>query len=72
MTIAVTVYLKGSKSVKYTSDKTTKEILDFMAEEVKSTGFITLRTEKKVCIIPQEEISFFEIEEDVEELNNGR
>lgn len=69
MTIVVTVYLKGSKSVTYTSDKTTKEILDFMAEEVKSTGFITLWTEKKVCIIPQEEISFFEIEEDVEELN---
>lgn len=69
MTIAVTVYLKGSRSITYTSDKTIKEILDFMAEEIKSTGFITLRAEKKVYIIPEEEISFFEIEEDVKELN---
>lgn len=69
MTIAVTVYLKSSKSLTYTSDKTIKEILDFMAEEIKSTGFLTLRTDKKFCIIPQEEISIFEIEEDVKELN---
>ena len=69
MTIAVTVYLKSSRSITYTSNKTIKEILDFMAEELKSTGFITLRMEKRVCIIPQEEISLFEIKEDVEELN---
>jgi hypothetical protein len=69
MTTVVTVYLKGSKSLTCTFDKTVKEILDFMAEEIKSTGFLTLHTDKKICIIPYEEISLLEIEEDVEELN---
>lgn len=69
MTIAVTVYLKGSRSLTYRTNKTIKEILDFTAEEIKSTGFLTLRADKKVYIIPEEEISLFEIEEDVEELN---
>lgn len=69
MTIAVTVYLKSSRSLTCTFDKTLKEVLDIMAEELKSAGFLTLWTEKRVCIIPQEEISFFEMEEDVKELN---
>jgi hypothetical protein len=69
MTTAVTVYLKSSRSLTFTNNKTIKENLDFMAEEIKSTGFLTLRTDKKVCIISEEEISFFEMEEDVRELN---
>ena len=69
MTIAVTVYLKSSKSFTCTFDKTIKEILGFIVEELKSTGFLTLWTGKKICIIPKEEISFFEIEVDVKELN---
>jgi len=68
MTTAVTVYLKSSRSLTYTNNKTIKENLDFIAEEIKSTGFLTLRNDKKVCIIPDEEISLLEMEEDVEEL----